>query len=106
MLSEYFTYDKRKVIQALRYHFISRREIKLLMILVNVFALLSATLFYFQKISPLAFLLSSFMWFIMMLLFWFLLPAIIYKRSKTFRDHFQASLTDEGFTIQNERGSR
>jgi len=30
------TYEKGKVLQALRYHFISRREIKLMIILVNV----------------------------------------------------------------------
>ena len=42
MTSQFFDYDKGKVIQALRYHFITRREIKVMMILVNVFAILSA----------------------------------------------------------------
>ena len=45
MVSEYFTYNKGKVIQALRYHFITRKEIKGMMILVNVFAIVSAALF-------------------------------------------------------------
>lgn len=106
MTSQYFTYDKPKVIQALRYHFISRREIKILMILINVFALLSAGLFFFKKISPLAFLISSALWFSMMVLFWFLLPLVIYKRAQTFRDSFKASLDNSEFTIENERGSR
>jgi hypothetical protein len=106
MTSQYFTYNKSKVIQALRYHFISRREIKILMILINVFALLSAGLFFFKKISPLAFLLSSALWFSMMILFWFLLPLIIYKRAHTFRDSFRVSLDQSEFTIENERGSR
>ncbi len=106
MTSENFTYDKPKVIQALRYHFISRREIKLMMVLVNVFAILSAGLFFFKKISPLAFLLSSMLWFIMMVLFWFLLPNIIYKRSVTFRDQFKASFGQHHFTIENNRGNR
>lgn len=106
MTSKYFTYDKSKVIQALRYHFISRREIKVLMILINVFALLSAALFFFKKISPLAFLISSALWFSMMILFWFLLPLVIYKRAQTFRDSFRASLDNTAFTIENERGSR
>ncbi|TAF95954.1 MAG: YcxB family protein, partial [Bacteroidetes bacterium] len=35
-------YEQPLVIQALRYHFISRREVKFLIILVNLFALLSA----------------------------------------------------------------
>ena len=106
MTSEYFTYNKAKVIQALRYHFISRREIKILMILINVFALLSAGLFFFKKISPLAFLISSALWFSMMILFWFLLPLVIYKRAQTFRDSFKVSLDDSEFTLENERGSR
>src|SRR5262245_47241677 len=71
MTSEFFTYNKGKVIQALRYHFITRREIRIMMILVNVFALLSAGLFFFKKISPLAFLVSSLLWFMLMITFWF-----------------------------------
>ena len=106
MTSSSFTYNKPKVIQALRYHFISRNEIKVMMVLVNVFAILSAALFFFKKISPLAFLLSSMLWFIMMILFWFLLPNIIYKRSATFRDTFRATLGNERFGIENDRGSR
>ncbi len=106
MTSEYFNYDKRKVIQALRYHFISRKEIKILMVLVNVFALLSAGLFFFKKISPVAFLLSSALWFMMMILFWFLLPIVIYKKAGTFRDRFKVTLNDEIFALENARGSR
>ena len=77
-----------------------------MMVLVNVFAVLSAALFFFKKISPLAFLLSSMLWFIMMILFWFLLPRIIYKRSATFKDRFRAILGNNHFRIENERGGR
>ena len=55
-----FSYNKKQIIQGLRYHFISRREIKLMMILVNVFAIGSAVLFYTKKIRPEPFLLGSF----------------------------------------------
>lgn len=106
MTSEYFTYEKAKVIQALRYHFISRKEIKVMMILVNVFAILSAALFYFHKITALAFLISSFLWFVMMILFWYLLPSMVYRRSSTFRDRFRLGLSDQGLGIENERGSQ
>ena len=77
-----------------------------MMILVNVFAILSALLFYFHKITALAFLVSSFLWFVMMILFWFLLPNMIYKRSATFRDRFRISLTEQGLGIENDRGSQ
>ncbi len=106
MTSAYFTYNKPKVIQALRYHFISRKEIKIMMILVNVYAILSAGFFFFKKISPVAFLLSSSLWFIMMILFWFLLPTIIYKKSATFKDSFRVILSNGEFEIENNRGSR
>jgi hypothetical protein len=106
MTSEFFTYNKGKVIQALRYHFITRREIKVMMIVVNVFAIVSAALFFFKKISPLAFLLSSVLWFALMIAFWYLLPMVIYKKSGTFKDRFKATLGNENFTIENDRGSR
>ncbi|MFT3681800.1 MAG: YcxB family protein [Ferruginibacter sp.] len=106
MTSQYFTYSKPKVIQALRYHFITRKEIKIMLILVNVFSIASAALFFYEKISPLAFLISALLWFGMMIAFWFLLPYLIYKRSATFKDKFRATFADGGFAIENERGGR
>jgi hypothetical protein len=106
MTSQYFTYDKPKVIQALRYHFITRREIKIMLILVNVFAILSAVLFYLKKVSPFAFLVSSVLWFVLMIVFWYLLPQMIYKRASTFQDRMQAILTAGEFRIENDRGGR
>ncbi len=106
MISQFFTYDKRKVIQALRYHFITRPEIRIMIILVNVFALLSAGLFFFKKISPLAFLVSSLLWFMLMITFWFLLPYMVYRKADTFKDRFRAKLSDDEFRIENDRGGR
>lgn len=77
-----------------------------MMILVNIFAILSAALFFFKKISPWAFLLSSSLWFILMIVFWFLLPYMIYRKADTFKDRFQAKLSDEEFRIENDRGGR
>jgi hypothetical protein len=101
-----FTYDKRQVIQALRYHFISRPEIRIMIILVNVFALACAFLYYFKKISPLAVLVGSFTWFFLMISFWFVMPAMVYRRAATFKDHFTMHFEEEGFSLGNERGSR
>lgn len=106
MTSSFFTYSKPKVLQALRYHFITRKEIKIMIILVNVFAIVSATLFFFKKISPLAFLVSSVLWFTLMLAFWFFLPNIIYKKAATFKDRFKVSLQDQHLFLENERGSK
>ncbi len=106
MTSSYFTYNKPKVLQALRYHFITRKEIKLMMILVNVFAIVAASLYFFKKISAYAFLGSSFLWFILMISFWFVLPNIIYRKAATFKDRFKVSFEDQHMFIENERGSR
>ena len=101
-----FTYNKKQVLQALRYHFITRPEIRIMIIVVNIFALFSLALFYFKKVTPLAFLVSSFMWFILMISFWFVLPSMVYNRASTFKDHFIMNFDAESFSVGNERGSR
>ncbi len=106
MTSSFFTYDKKKVIQALRYHFISRKEIKILIIFVNVFAISTALLFFFKKISPVAFLTSSLLWFFLMIAFWFVIPYLVYKNAETFKDRFKAILGDDVFRIENEKYGR
>lgn len=102
----HFSYEKAKVLQALRYHFITRPELKFMVILVNVFALLSAALFYFKVVGPLAFFIGSTLWFIMMVSIWFFLPAIIYRRTETFRHSFSMSFEAENFSLGTERGSK
>lgn len=98
-------YQKSQVLQALRYHFISKREIKLMIILVNVFALFAAALFFYKKVTPLAFLVSSFLWILLMLAFFWWLPAAIYRKSNTFKDSFTVSLEENHFFIDNSRGA-
>lgn len=98
-------YNKGQVLQALRYHFISKREIKLMIIFVNVFAILSAILFAYKKVTPLAFLISSFVWIMIMLAFWWWLPATIYRKSATFKDRFTVALQENHFFLDNNKGS-
>ena len=100
-----FSYDKKLVIQALRYHFINRFEVRLLMILVNLFAIFSAGLFYFHKVSPLAFLLSSILWLALMVSFWFVLPNTVYKNASTFKDSFRMTFGEHRVLLESERGS-
>ncbi|RYG05479.1 MAG: YcxB family protein [Chitinophagaceae bacterium] len=101
-----FGYEKKQVLQGLRYHFINRKEIKLLLIFINVFAIASAVLFYLDKIQPLAFLLFSVMWFLLMLIIWRILPVSIYSRSATFKDKFIMHLRDQGVELETERGTQ
>jgi len=99
-------YQKGKVLQALRYHFISMREIKIMIILVNVFALFAAVMFSMKLISPLPFLMSSVLWISMMVAFWIWLPALIYKRSKTFQDQFNVAIEEQHFFIETSGNSK
>jgi len=102
----YFGYEKRQVIQALRYHFISRKEIRLMLILVNVFALASVSLYALKYISPMAFLVGSSLWIVLMASFWFFLPFMVYRKAVTFQHEFSMDFTGEGFTLAHERGSK
>jgi len=102
----HFGYEKSQVMQALRYHFISRPEIRIMIILVNVFALASLVLYAMKKITPMAFLVGSLLWIVLMISFWFILPMMVYRRAETFRHKFSMSFEQEGFSLQHERGSR
>ncbi len=99
------TYHRRKTLQALRYHFISRKEIKFLLILVNIFSIVAAALFFFKKISPQAFLLSSFLWFTLMIIFWYALPMFIYHRSSTFKEKVGFEFNEKDIILSTVRGN-
>jgi len=89
----------------LRYHFISRPEIKILLVVVNLFTILSAILFYLHKIQPISFLLFSLLWFILLITFWVLLPLSVYKRAKTFQDRFSMDFNETEVVLRTERGA-
>ncbi|MFT4204808.1 MAG: YcxB family protein [Chitinophagaceae bacterium] len=99
-----FSYQKNKAIQGLRYHFITRPEIKVLILVINLFAIVSAVLFYLKKIQPQPFILSSFIWVVLLIVFWFLLPWYIYRKSDTFKDRFAMRVVPSGVELSNERG--
>lgn len=102
----YFGYDKRQVIQALRYHFISKLEIKIMLITVNVFAIGSIILYITGVIGPMPFLVGSFLWVMLMISFWYILPTAVYKRAVTFKHEFNMSFEEDGFTLAHEKGSK
>ncbi|MEI6087581.1 MAG: YcxB family protein [Bacteroidota bacterium] len=99
-----FSYQKPRVIQALRYHFVQSPEIRVMLILVNVFAIVSAILFYTNKIRPEPFFLGSLIWMGLMASFWYFLPNNIYKKAETFKDKFIIRFNDVAVVLENERG--
>jgi hypothetical protein len=101
-----FSYDKRQVLQALRYHFISRPEIRVMIILVNIFALACVVLYYLKKIAAFAVLTGSCMWFFLMISFWFAMPGLVYRRAATFKDSFTMEFEEEGFSLSNKEAQK
>jgi hypothetical protein len=101
-----FGYNKKQVLDGLRGHFFGRLEIRILSIVINVFAILSAVLFWFKKIQPLPFLIFSLLWFFLWISVRRLLPLSIYKRSATFKDTFILSLDGQGILLETQRGSQ
>lgn len=97
-------YDKQKVLQALRYHFISRSEVKVLLILVNVFAVFAAAMYAFKVVRPGPFMVSSLLWFLLMLTFWFWLPRMVYNRSATFKERIDLSFRGQDILLETSRG--
>jgi len=101
-----FSYHKSQVIQALRYHFIAKMEIRIMIILVNVFALFSLILYIMGKITPVAFILNAFLWFGLMISFWFILPFFVYSKAETFKHSFTMYFDENDFTLEHEKGKR
>jgi hypothetical protein len=84
-MSYSISYKKEAVLQALRYHFIKQSEIKSLMILVNIYAIVTAVLLFMKKIRPEPFLLGSLLWIVLMIFFWYILPNMFYKKTALFK---------------------
>ena len=101
-----FGYKKKQVLDGLRHHFFSRPEIRVLLIVVNIFAILSAVLYYFNKVQGISFLIFSLLWFLLWLNIRVLLPASIYKKSQTFKDEFTIDLNASGMQLETSMGSQ
>ncbi|MBN8855851.1 MAG: hypothetical protein BGO55_16050 [Sphingobacteriales bacterium 50-39] len=99
-----FGYNKKQVLDGLRGHFFGQPEIRFIVIIINVFAILSAILLALKKIQVLPFLLFSLLWFFLWLSIRRFLPLSIYRRNSTFQDHFTLSLGDEGILLETKKG--
>lgn len=99
-----FSYNKKKVLQALRYHFIAQKEIRLLFIIILLFDLATAVLYFTHKIRPEPFLLGAVIWFFFLISFWFLMPGAVYHRSQTFRESFTIYFQPTYIALENTNG--
>jgi len=98
------TYNKSEVLQALRYHFIKQKEIKSLMIFVNVYAIITAVLLFMKKIRPEPFLLGSILWILLMAFFWFVLPNLFFRKTTLFKENWAFNYNQNGATLVGTLG--
>lgn len=99
-----FSYTKRKVLQALRYHFIAQSEIRVMFIVIIIFDLLSAILYFSGKIRPEPFLIGAFVWFAFIISFWVLMPNAVYRKSATFKENFTIAFQPSYVALENKNG--
>lgn len=102
----HFGYNKKQVIQALRYHFITRPEIRIMLIVVNIFSITAFILYMTNMVSAMAFLVSSMLWAILMSSFWFIMPTMVYRRAETFKHEFTMDFLTDGFRLTHAKGAR
>ena len=101
-----FGYNKKQVLDGLRGHFFGRPEIRIMAIIINVFAILSAILLVFKRIQPLPFIIFSLLWIFLWISIYRILPLSIYKKSATFQDTFILSVEDRGILLETKRGTQ
>jgi hypothetical protein len=101
-----FHYEKTAVINALRTHFLSRRETKILRILVVVF-FLAALWAYTKGVVPYSLVVVIFAVIVLLtLVFWFVLPRSIYRKTRTFAEpSITLGFDDEGISIGTHAGA-
>ena len=103
-MSHTISYKKSEVLQALRYHFIKQKEIKSLMILVNIYAIITAVLLFMKKIRPEPFLLGSILWIRLMGFFWFILPNMFYKKTTLFKEDWEFDYNQQEARLLSKLG--
>ena len=99
-----FSYNKAQVLRALRLHFVTKPDIKIMMIFVNVYAVTSGIFFYMKKIRPEPFLLGTFIWILVIILVWYVLPYVIYNKSTVFKEEFDIFINDDEITLHTHKG--
>jgi hypothetical protein len=102
----FIQYERKPVIKALRYHFLARFEVRIMFILINVFSILAAVLFFFKKIQPITFFVFSGLWFLILLAIWYWLPFSIYARTRTFKEKIVATFGEKDFMLEVEKGKK
>lgn len=101
-----FHYDKTEVINALRFHFMSRGEIKVFQVALMIL-IVSAFIGYWMDLINLQVVVWLFLLFIVLILiFWFILPHSVYKKARTFREpEIHLDCDEQSLSIGTQSGN-
>lgn len=101
-----FTYKKEEVINALRFHFLRRGEIRVFRNTLIILLLATVIGYVFRLVNFNAMLGIVVMMVILGWAFWYLLPVSTYNKAATFRDSIRLRYNDEGMAIYTGQGER
>ncbi|WP_109696493.1 YcxB family protein [Chitinophaga deserti] len=101
-----FTYKKEEVINALRFHFLRRGEIRVFRNTLIILLLATVIGYVFRVVNFNAMLGIVVMMVILGWAFWYLLPVSTYNKAATFRDSIRLRYNDEGMAIYTGQGER
>jgi len=94
-----FSYNKEDVLNALRYHFMQRGEIKVYRTTLAILLLITLTGFFFHLVTFSALIGIFAMVAIIVWAFWYLLPLSTYNKAATFKDEIKLLYSEEGLLI-------
>ena len=72
--------------------------------LVLIITILTGILLFLKKIRPELFLLGSVLWIVLLLLFWYLMPNIFYKKTALFTYNWDFSFDNQKASLQSMQG--
>lgn len=101
-----FTYKKEEVINALRFHFLRRGEIKVFRNTLIILLLATVIGYVFRMVNFNAMLGIVVMMVILGWAFWYLLPVSTYNKAATFRDNIRLRYNEDGMAIVSGHGER
>ncbi|HEY0273561.1 MAG TPA: YcxB family protein [Chitinophaga sp.] len=99
-----FSYKKNEVLNALRYHFLHRGEVKVFQITLLIFILFTITGYWFHVVNRNALAGVTGMTLLIAWSFWYLLPISTYNKAATFQDNIRLRVNEEGMTITTGQG--
>lgn len=94
-----FTYNREEVINALRFHFLRRGEIKVFRNTLIILLIAAIAGYLFRVVNFNALLGICVMMIIIGWAFWYLLPVSTYNKAATFKDNIRLRYNEEGLAI-------